>query len=156
MTSPVCAYPQLQEPPALPAEAGVAACVRERDPFDELYARAGTPASRYVNAAAAVCSRCPLAATCPVRVLPRTSPSQPARRRRSSGTAKDGVLAYLRSNGEATAPQISAETGLTLTSVRSAVFDLAGEGRLIKRPAPRGEGNRVYLSLTDTEKGMTS
>jgi hypothetical protein len=155
VTTDVCAYPSLAEAPTLPDEAGLAACVSERGPFDELYARAGTPGGRHLAAAAAVCSRCPVTATCPVRVFPRPAVVRSSLRRRSSGTAKDSVLTYLREHGEATAPQISTATGLTLPSIRSAVFDLNGEGRLTKRAAPPGEGNRVYLSLADTEKGIT-
>ncbi|MFF9786259.1 hypothetical protein [Streptomyces nigrescens] len=58
------------------------------------------------------------------------------------------VTTFLRENGESTAPQIRDATSLSLSSVRNAIYDLNVAGRLTKRPAPPGAGNRVLLTLT--------
>jgi DNA-binding MarR family transcriptional regulator len=61
------------------------------------------------------------------------------------------VVAVLREKREATAPEISALSGHSVPSIKSAVRALYKEGRLTKRPAPPGAGNRVYLSLSGDE-----
>ncbi|MGW1290525.1 hypothetical protein ACWD4N_44855 [Streptomyces sp. NPDC002586] len=150
---PSYAYPHLRTPPALPAEAGLAACVDERGPFDELDSRAGAPTARYVDAAAAVCNRCPVANACPARVRSRPSPAHVGPHRlRSSKAARQAVIAHLSEHDEVTAKQISEAIGLPLANVRVAVLDLCHQGRLNKRRAQAGEGGRVYLSLASPRK----
>jgi hypothetical protein len=146
------AFPTLGKPPRLPEGSGLAACVDQREPFDELYSRSGAPNADLVDAAASVCSRCPVSADCSVRVR-RRKPRRATRTGgpRPAGTAKDAVVAVLREKGEATAPEISAASGHSLPSIKSAVGALHKAGRLAKRSAPPGAGNRVYLSLSGDE-----
>lgn len=147
----ISAYPALAKAPNLPNSGDLrAACIEERDPFDKLDASRGAPTA-LVNAAAKVCDRCPMAADCTVRVHRRAKTTKKrvvgTDRRRSSTRVLSVVTAFLREHGETTAPQIREATGLSLPSVRNAIHALHTAGRLTKRPAPPGAGNRVFLTL---------
>ncbi|MGW1976497.1 hypothetical protein [Streptomyces sp. NPDC001889] len=144
------AYPELDKAPGLPTNgAARAACTARSTPFDDLDASPGTPPNHLVDAAARICDGCPVAAACPVRVHRRAAAGKRrAERPRSSRQAKTTVTAFLRTHGETTAPAIHDATGLPLHSIRSAIHDLHTDGRISKRPASPGSGNRVYLTLT--------
>lgn len=140
-----------------PTDAGRAECAAELATFDALTDAAARPTRRALEAAAAVCHRCPVAAVCQDRVaapaLGRTPPR--GRGRRGHGDARAAVLALLQGGEEITITAIRERTGLPDTSVRSIAARLHAAGRVRIRRAPHNGAGwpRVYISLTETEEG---